>query len=46
MKDKEEGKFYTRLECMFVAAVTIDKVIKEDRIVMENLWDVAGEVSE
>lgn len=36
-----EEKPYIRLECMYVEAVAIAKVIKEDRIATEDLWNVS-----
>lgn len=44
MKDKE-GMFNIQLECMFVGAIAIGKVIREDGIVTENLWPVAEDVN-
>lgn len=41
-----EETFYMRIECKFVTAVAIDKVIEEDRIATEGLWDVSEEVSD
>lgn len=41
----EEEKYYTRLECTFVAAVVIAKVIRDDRIAIKHFWNVAEEVS-
>lgn len=34
-----EEKRYIRLECMFVEAVAIAKVIKDDRTATEELWE-------
>jgi hypothetical protein len=45
MKDEEE-KFYTRLECTFVAAVVIAKVLREDKIAIKHFWNVSEEVSD